>query len=75
MRSRSRRFRVTLGDLDVHRLEGLAGRSGLSFAAEASLLLVAGIRMAERRWESIDGEAPRGWPHFERIVEHPEIGL
>jgi len=72
MTSRSRRFRVTLGDLDVRRLEGLAGRSGLPFAAEASLLLVAGIRMAERRWASVDGDSPRGWPHAERIVGEPE---
>jgi hypothetical protein len=56
MTSRTRRFRVTLSDLDVHRLEGLAERSGLTFAAEASLLLVVGIRAAERRWMAIDGQ-------------------
>jgi len=60
MTSRSRRFRVTLGDLDVKRLESLAERSGLAFAAEASLLLVVGIRAAERRWRVIDGDDTGG---------------
>jgi hypothetical protein len=55
MTSRSRRVRLTLRDADVKRLEGLAVRSGLSFAAEASLLLVVGITMAERRWQVLDG--------------------
>jgi hypothetical protein len=74
MTSRSRRFRVSLSDLDYERLAGLAEHSGLAFGLEASLLLVAGIRMAERRWAAIDGDAPRGWPHPELIPQERRGG-
>jgi hypothetical protein len=67
MTSHSRRFRVQVAEAEYRRLELLASRSGLTVMREAVLLLMQGVRIAERRWREIDGEALSGYPHPERI--------
>ena len=60
MTSLSRRFRISLSEAHYQRLEHLAAWSGNQVAREASLLLVAAIRMAERRTDTLFGDTVTG---------------